>query len=96
MILGCKEGVNHSGKGGGGRGTYIDLEFAVSSNIFVILQSLLILLTRMFGAGLVRLIAKEFTEFSTTLFMHPRRSLDSRPEMGRRSEELYSVFALQC
>ena len=80
-----------------GRGKrYIDLEFAVSSNIFVILQSLLILLTRMFGAGFVRLIAKEFTEFSTTLFMHLRRSLDSGPEMGRRSEELYSVFALQC
>ena len=83
-------------RGRGKRCIYIDLEFAVSSNIFVILQSLLILLTRMFGAGFVRSIAKEFTEFSTTLFMHLRRSLDSRPEMGRRSEESNSVFALQC
>ena len=46
-----------------------------------------LLLARTCGAGIVRRTAKGFMGCSTTLSIPLRRSLDSRPEMGRRSEE---------
>ena len=46
-----------------------------------------ILLTRICGGGIVKGTVKGFTRSSTTPFITLRRSLGSRPETGRRSEE---------
>ena len=86
-LSGCQKGLNHWGKGGGRGGGFV--------HFYSDLTGVNFLLTRTCGAGTVRGTVKGFMGCSTILSIPLRRSLDSRPEMGRRSEEESICFLLQ-